>query len=43
VARPPLDGGAKQRLVQDFAVAPNADGCVLGRGVEAGYDQNRNR
>jgi hypothetical protein len=43
MARPPLNRGAEQRLVQDFAVVPGADGGVLGRGVEADYDQTRDR
>jgi hypothetical protein len=39
MTRLPLDREAKQRLMEDFAIAPGADGGVLGRGVEADYDQ----
>jgi len=37
----PAAGGAQQRLVQDLAVAPGADGGVDGRGVEADERQRR--
>lgn len=34
-----VGGKAEQRLVQDLAVAGRADGRVLGRGIEADYNQ----
>jgi len=34
-----VGGDPQQRLVQDLAVAPGADGGVDGRGIEADDDQ----
>jgi hypothetical protein len=39
VPRPPIGGGAQQRLLQNLAVAPGAGGGVGGRGVKADDDQ----